>query len=386
MKNKSNKIQILSLIATVILAVTSGCMQKAPEVSATPTPTNRLVPASGTYFGVNLDWSTDSPARFNQNLGHNAAVFVQFCQFPLGEADLKSLEDTVTAVAEEGGMVMITLEPWNGLGSVTTEAAETLADLAADYNARGVPIIIRFAHEMNGSWYPWSQQPTEYIKAYQIVADAIHNKAPQSAMLWAPNYGGGYPFKGGQFEIKPESADFKLLDTNQDGQVMMSDDPYAPYYPGDAAVDWVGMSLYHWGNAYPWGENEVPEAGKFIAQLTGNYSGLNGDDSVLPDFYYDYHNGHGKPLAIPETAAFFNPGLSSPGEIEMKQAWWQQVLDPEMLAAYPGIKMINWFEWHKPENEVGGVLIDWRALGSLPVAEQFRADLPLDKLVFAPEK
>ena len=162
---------------------------------------------------------------------------------------------------------------------------------------------------MNGSWYPWSQQPSAYIKAFQVVADAIHSKAPQSAMLWAPNYGGGYPFKGGQFEIKPESADFKLLDTNQDGQITMSDDPYSPYYPGDAAVDWVGMSLYHWGNAYPWGENEIPEAGKFIAQLTGNYNGLNGDDRAIPDFYEVYYKGHGKPLAIPETAAFYNPDI-----------------------------------------------------------------------------
>ena len=148
------------------------------------------------------------PALFNQNLGHHAAVFVQFGKFPLDEADLTSLDNTVKAVADEGGMVMITLEPWNGLASVTAEAAAALADLAAGYNARGVPVIIRFAHEMNGSWYPWSQQPSAYIKAFQAVADAIHSQAPQSAMLWAPNYGGGYPFKGGQFEIKPESAEF----------------------------------------------------------------------------------------------------------------------------------------------------------------------------------
>ena len=185
---------------------------------------------------------------FNQNLGHHAAVFVQFVKFPLDEADLTSLDNTVKAVASEGGMVMITLEPWNGLASVTIEASEALADLVAGYNTLGVPVLIRFAHEMNGSWYPWSQQPAAYIKAFQIVADAIHSKAPQSAMLWAPNYGGGYPFKNGQFEIKPKSADYKLLDTNQDGQITMSDDPYSPYYPGDAAVDWVGMSLYHWGN------------------------------------------------------------------------------------------------------------------------------------------
>ena len=113
---------------------------------------------------------------------------------------------------------------------------------------------------------------------------------------------------------------------------------------------------------------------------------MNGDDSALPDFYEDYFKGHGKPLAIPETAAFYNPGLSGPGELEIKQAWWRQVLDPEMLSAYPGIKMINWFEWNKPENEVGGALIDWRALGSKAIADQFIADLPLDKLVFAPEK
>ena len=388
MKHKLYKIQIpvLILMASVIISAASGCMQIAPKPGLTSTPTNRLEPASGTYFGVNLDWDADSPALFNQNLGHSAAVFVQFCQFPLREADLISLNNTVMAVASEGGMLMITLEPWNGLASVTAEASAALADLVAGYNTQGVPVLIRFAHEMNGSWYPWSQQPTAYVKAFQIVADAIHSKAPQSAMLWAPNYGGGYPFKSGPFEIKPESADYKLLDTNQDGQLTMSDDPYLPYYPGDAAVDWVGMSLYHWGNSYPWGENEIPEAGKFSAQLTGSYNGLNGDESSIPDFYEDYFKGHGKPLAIPETAAFYNPELSGAGELEIKQAWWRQVLDPEMLTAHPGIKMINWFEWNKPENEVGGAMIDWRALGSTPVAEQFRADLPLDKLVFAPDK
>ena len=65
----------------------------------------------------------------------------------------------------------------------------------------------------------------------------------------------------------------------------MADDSYAPYYPGDDAVDWVGMSLYHWGATYPWGENELPEANKFTDQLTGTYVGANGDDSLLPDFY-----------------------------------------------------------------------------------------------------
>lgn len=49
----------------------------------------------------------------------------------------------------------------------------------------------------------------------------------------------------------------------------MQDDAYAPYYPGDEAVDWVGMPLYHWGSRYPWGENELPEPNKLAEQLLG---------------------------------------------------------------------------------------------------------------------
>ena len=33
------------------------------------------------------------------------------------------------------------------------------------------------------------------------------------------------------------------MDTNGDGVVDNLDDPYLPYYPGDAYVDWVGMSV-----------------------------------------------------------------------------------------------------------------------------------------------
>jgi hypothetical protein len=143
------------------------------------------------------------------------------------------------------------------------------------------------------------------------------------------------------------------------------------------------MSLYHWGNAYPWGENEIPENGKFVEQLTGTYKGLNGDDSAIPDFYGIYYEDHGKPLAIPETAAFYDPAIGGADELSIKQLWWRQVFDPALLSSYPGIKMINWFEHEKTESEVGGKLIDWRALGTPTVAEQFRSDLPLELLVFA---
>jgi hypothetical protein len=34
------------------------------------------------------------------------------------------------------------------------------------------------------------------------------------------------------------------MDTNGDGVLDNSDDPFTPYYPGDDMVDWVGISVY----------------------------------------------------------------------------------------------------------------------------------------------
>jgi len=368
------------LSSILILVVLSACGQNpanAPVLS-------RPQPAEGTFFGVNLDWSDLTPAEYNQTLGHKAAVFVQFFQFPLTASDFAHLDATVKSVKSERGMLMITLEPWGGLETVTSDAVAALVEKLAEYNAKGTSLFVRFAHEMNGSWYPWSQQPSAYIQAYRMLAEAVHRDAPGTAMVWAPNYGGGYPFSGGTFEAKSDHPDFTLLDTDQDGVLSMQDDPYTPYYPGDDAVDWVGMTLYHWGNQHPWGENELPEEDQFIAQLTGNYTGLNGDNTALPDFYEIFNTNGGKPIAIPATAALYITTRPGPAELEIKQAWWRQVLNADLLSSYSGIKMINWFEWKKPEREINGEVIDWRALGSKAVAEQFILDLPVDHLVFAP--
>jgi hypothetical protein len=238
---------------------------------------------------------------------------------------------------------------------------------------------------MNGSWYSWGQQPTAYIRAFRLIAQAVHTLAPNSAMLWAPNYGAGYPFTGGAHSAQPGSPDFAVLDTNHDGVLDAHDDPYAPYYPGDDAVDWVGMTLYHWGDIWPWGKNIVPEPGKFAAQLTGSYNGANGDERTVPDFYGIYAVGYGKPMSVPETAALFNTSVESgDAELDVKRAWWRQVFSAETARSFPEIKMINWFEWRKPESELGGAVVDWTATLNPTIRVPFVTDLGLDQhLLFA---
>lgn len=341
-----------------------------------------LAPTTGALFGVNLDWRAKSLERYAFDLRHKPAVSVSFTGFPYTEEEKTELQRAVVQIRANGQMMLLTLEPANGLSEVTAESAETLARDLAEFNDDGVPVVVRFGPQMNGSWYPWSQQPARYIEAFRTLAGAVHTLAPGSAMMWAPNYGGGDQLGGGQYEVQPGTADFTSLDTDADGALTMSDDAYAPYYPGDDAVDWVGMSLYHWGGEYPWGENELPEPNKFANQLTGNYSGANGDDTQLPDFYEVYGEVHGKPVAIPETAALFAPAAGGEGELAIKQAWWNQLFAPATAARFPQLKMINWFEWDREEEEARG-RVDWTVTNTPAVRDAFVAALP-DWLRYGP--
>jgi hypothetical protein len=368
-----------ALLAATALTV-AGCgtatADDVPSASVcAPTPAADLPPADGVYLGANLDWARQTLAEYSAALGERPAVAVSFTGFPLSPDDEANLDAAVDQVAEGGGMVLLTLEPHEGLDAVDDDAAAELARRIDGHNRRGVPVVVRFAHEMNGSWYAWGQQPGAYVDAFRRVADAVHAGAPGSAMMWAPNYGGGYPFSGGRFGAAPGGTDTAALDTDGDGALTAVDDPYAPYWPGDDAVDWVGMSLYHWGDVHPWGENEVPEPGKFLAQLTGEYAGRGGDDRAVPDFYGTYGEGHDKPVAIPETAALYAPGAGGADELAVKQAWWRQVHAPELHRLLPRLAMVNWFEWDKSEPEIGG-RVDWTVTGSAEVRAAHRADLP----------
>jgi hypothetical protein len=348
----------------------------SPGRSAPAATRTSLGPSSGVLVGVNLDWAHDSPGAIDARLGRTPAVWVQFVALPFAAADRSSLAGFVDAVAGQGGIALLTVQPDDGLGLVDDAAIGDLVGAVAAANERGVPVIVRFAHEMNGSWYPWGEQPDEYVAAFRRVAAAIHAGTTDAAMLWAPNDGGGYPFAGGAYEATPGTPDFAVLDTNGDGRLSMDDDPYGPYYPGDDAVDWVGMSVYHWGDRWPWGANVLPEPGKFAAKLTGTYDGMGGDERPLPDFYAGYAVGHAKPMAIPETAAFYRPSAADGArELAVKRAWWRQVFSAETLARFPRLRLVDWFDWRKFETEVDDV-VDWRVSADPSIVATFLRDLP----------
>lgn len=369
----------------------SASADASPQASFGPAPTAapgraRLQPASGAYFGLNLDWGNETAQQASDSFGHTPAVWVQFADFPMDGGTRANVEAFIEQVAGVGGMALLTLEPHDGLAAVTDEAAADLGDvLARAWTDHGVPMFVRFAHEMNGSWYPWSQQPNAYVTAFQRVAKAVHQHSPSSAMIWAPNQGGGYPFTGGKYGAAARSKDAAALDTDGDGTVDAKDDPYAPYYPGDDAVDWIGVSLYHWGLAYPWGENELPRPGTFEKLIRGVDTGQHQGGATIPDLYKVYADGHDKPLAIIETAILYDPSATTgPSEKDLKSAWFDQVYSDATRTDFPRIGMLNWFEWRKQESEVGRI-IDWRLASDPALARTLLDSTPEGWLHFAGE-
>jgi hypothetical protein len=344
------------------------------------------VPEDGrTYFGIQLDSEYDTVNGYAERLGSTPALYGRYIDFPLTTEDEYVIGNEVQELATSRSSLMLTIEPREGLSVVTPQALTDLTRGLTDWNRKGVPIMVRFGHEMNGSWYPWAQQPAAYIEKFRQVAEAVH-KAPASAMLWSPNEGGGYPFEGGSHTARASSPDFQALDTNNDGKLSMDDDPYAPYWPGDDAVDWVGLSLYHFGNAYPWSENIIPEPGKLAGKISGTYKSPYVDETAVPDFYAEYATGHHKPFAISETGAFYNTSRNDGAPaLAIKEAWWNQLFDPDMQTRFPQLKLAVWFEYSKQENRPGNPVIDWRTASDQTIREDFAGAIP-NRFTMAPLK
>jgi hypothetical protein len=103
-----------------------------------------------------------------------------------------------------------------------------LKSWSAAAKAYGGTIIVRFAPEMDGWWFPWSvtkhgNSPKRFVKAWRHIWTVIHHVgATNVRMLWSP--------------AQPCRCQSDL-------------------YPGDGYVDYVGFTAYNWANAdHPWRE------------------------------------------------------------------------------------------------------------------------------------
>ncbi|KAI8850038.1 hypothetical protein BC829DRAFT_369068, partial [Chytridium lagenaria] len=227
---------------------------------------------------------------------------------------------------------------------------------------------------MNGSWFPYGQNPSAFKRAWRRAVEIIlrvigEENRDHLALLWAPNSGNGYPWPTSIASPKVGDPRIPDLDTNGDGIFDVRDDPYTPFYPGDDVVDWVGMSIYHYGFKYPWIQNVIPTSNKFEGIMEA-FPNAEEDWAKFP-FYTPFSGNAGgipgitagnKPFMLAEGGAAYHYAFNEKGltentgtpvtsatRLEIKQAFWRQFLNPTFLAKYPNFRSVCTFEFIKSE-------------------------------------
>jgi cellulose synthase (UDP-forming) len=325
--------------ATQAVAGTStGMEQSASEPPSPPNagprkrPRLRALapPRRGAYIGVfnpDLLTSRDALRVWNHAHGVEARIMNWYQQWFTGERRLRT--DWLEMVARQGAIPMITWEPWaKPVGGVhgANQPRARLALIARGRYDRYIrswaraaaayrqPLILRFMHEMNGFWYPWSirangNSERTFIRAWRHVHDIFSAAgALNVSWMWTVN-----SFTGMQNDNR------RLED----------------YYPGSAYVDWTSMTGFNWGDS-------------------NNWNAWRSADAIFQDTYGALRRFH-KPIAISEVGS-----VSTGGD---RTAWTAETLRT-LRADYRQVKAIIWFDSQYP----GG--IDFRLQGTS--AEAFR--------------
>jgi len=93
-------------------------------------------------------------AKFNSDTGYNHAIFGEFLIFPdvlpATNDEHRKITYFITACKAARAIPMLTLETPGGLNSYTAGQVAAFADMLSEFN---ISVLLRWNHEMNGSWY-----------------------------------------------------------------------------------------------------------------------------------------------------------------------------------------------------------------------------------------
>ncbi|ORY29901.1 glycoside hydrolase [Rhizoclosmatium globosum] len=341
----------------------------------------------GAWYDRNL---SDTPSAVNARIGYKPLSFFQTDVDFSGTLKPWTSPQTVIPQFQQqlkdtntDAIAMLTVYPFQGLGDKISDAQ--LKDMGDRLNGlvnSGRQVFLRFAPEMNGNWFSYGQDPAGFISTWQRCIKywrtALGSNVNKVAFVWSPNSGNGYPYPGGESWPNPNStAKFDLdriglMDTNRNGKLDPLDNPYIPFYPGDEYVDWVGISIYHYGIEWPWVNNSIPEPQKFERYITGYPD--NGDYFGYFPFYTPFSTPAGatnnitntkvssgnKPFIVSETAATYHFAwvdsttpqatlLQDHTRVEIKEAWWNSFLTQDFISRYPRFQAVCTFEFIKTE-------------------------------------
>jgi len=307
--------EMIGVGVAAIVTVLTACGGDDPPLPELEAPASAKVPpAEGALFGAFVGVGTESEVDFaaeEELIGRRWVIDNRFYSFE------DWINDRTRWDIEKHKIPMITWEPHEPLDEIIAGTHDVVFRARAE-GARdlGAEIFLRWGHEMNGNWYPWSgamnggaDGPAKYIAAYRHVHDLFAEVGADNVVwVWCP---------------------------------LVTDVPAEPwnhwtnYYPGDEYVDWVGLDAYNWGTSASccvWQSFPI-----LIALLYGDYAGK-------------------KPLILPETAST---------ELGGSKAEWIREMHQALTTDYTAIKAVVWFDINKET--------DWRVASSSATLEAYKA-------------
>jgi hypothetical protein len=201
-----------------------------------------------------------------------------------------------------------------------------LRQWAKELKASGIPVMIDFAGEPNGDWFPWSgvyngagktdgygskslaDGPELYADAYRHIIN-IFNDEGANRVTW-------------------------VFHVNAIGAPDEQWNDIGSYYPGDEYIDWIGFSAY---GAQRWGESYL----RLVDIMQPAYTKL----AALSDK---------KPIAVLEFGiADYLPNVN-------KALWIQSALYTVQQPEFSRIKAIGWWHstWWNADGTMSAIQID----------------------------
>lgn len=301
-----------------------------PVPSGTPTllPTYPTSPsgAASIYFGVHVALDSLSYVTAFEADAHKAVSIVMwYQQWGLTDGWQNFQPGWMNAVRSHGSIPLVTWDPEDPAIASPDQPAYTLQNIingnfdayitrwAQDSKAWGHPYFLRFAHEMNGDWNSWSEQtngnkPGQFVLAWRHVHDIFTSLGVTNVTwVWSPN------------------IDYS------------TSTPLQELYPGDAYVDWVGISGYNWGN--------------ISGHVWQSFS------SVFSQTYNDVLSITSRPMMIAETASTEQAGD--------KASWISDAFVTQLPNNFPRIRAFVWFNESKET--------DWQIESSTSAQNAFAA-------------
>ncbi len=276
-----------------------------PVVDLTPGPVGLGITTPALALNSTRPWrprDLAEVARFEYGIHKHTDVVMWFADWAHNDLDVSQL----AAVRARGSTPEITWDPWDYSGGARQPAYSLASIIAGRHDAYisrwavgikayGDPVLIRFAQEMNGDWYPWGvgghdegangNRTGEFVAAWRHIHDIFRAEgAANVSWIWCPLA----------------------------GHVSRT------LYPGDDYVDMMCLSGFNGGTALPWG-------------------GWRTFSDIFGSSVAELHKMSDKPIVIGETGS-----TSAGGD---RPQWIRDMF--AFVRANREISIINWFDVDK---------------------------------------